>query len=99
MSVIEGVNNVDDMVARFPKLSLVDQQLLGKPTAPMLIVTGALDTQVPLSDAYLILSNGDVPKEEWINPQRGHLGRQVKVWHDPLIFPQVIIPNLGRELA
>jgi len=46
----------------------------------MLIVTGALDTQVPVSDAYLILSNGDVPKEAWINPQGGHLGRQVKVW-------------------
>jgi cephalosporin-C deacetylase-like acetyl esterase len=98
MSVVEGVNNVDDMVARFPKLSLVDQQLLGKPTAPMLIVTGALDTQVPVSDAYLILSNGDVPKEAWINPQGGHLGRQVKVWPDPVIFRQVIIPWLVRKL-
>jgi esterase/lipase len=98
MSVIEGVNNVDDMVAKFPKLSLVDQQLLGKPTAPMLIVTGALDTQVPVSDAYLILSNGDVPKEAWINPQGGHLGRQVKVWPDPVIFRQVIIPWLVRKL-
>jgi len=99
MSVIEGVNNVDDMVAKFPKLSLVDQQLLGKPTAPMLIVTGALDTQVPVSDAYLILSNGDVPKEAWINPQGGHLGRQVKVWPDPVIFRQVIIPWLVRKLG
>jgi esterase FrsA len=98
MSVIEGVNNVEDMVAKFPKLSLVDQQLLGKPTAPMLIVTGALDTQVPISDAYLILSNGDVPKEAWINPQGGHLGRQVKVWPDPVIFRQVIIPWLVRKL-
>jgi esterase FrsA len=98
MSVIDGVNNVDDMVARFPKLSLVEQQLLGKPTAPMLIVTGALDTQVPVSDAYLILSNGDVPKEAWINPQGGHLGRQVRVWPDPVIFRQVIIPWLVRKL-
>jgi esterase FrsA len=98
MSVVEGVNNVDDMVAKFPKLSLVDQQLLGKPTAPMLIVTGALDTQVPISDAYLILSSGDVPKEAWINPQGGHLGRQVKVWPDPVIFKQVIIPYLVRKL-
>jgi cephalosporin-C deacetylase-like acetyl esterase len=98
VSVIEGVNNVDDMVARFPKLSLVDQQLLGKPTAPMLIVAGALDTQVPISDTYLLLSSGDVPKEAWINPQGGHLGRQVKVWPDPVIFRQVIIPYLVRKL-
>src|SRR6266849_5126126 len=54
MSIIEGVNNLDDMVARFPKLSLVDQQLLGKPTVPMLIIGGVLDTPVPISDIYLI---------------------------------------------
>jgi len=98
MSIVEGVNNLDDMVARFPKLSLMEQQLLGKPTAPMLIIAGVLDTQVPISDAYLILSSGDVPKEAWINPQGGHLGRQVKVWPDPVIFRQVIIPYLVRTL-
>ena len=98
MSIVEGVNKLDDMVAQFPKLSLVEQQLLGKPTAPMLIIGGVLDTQVPISDIYLILSNGDVPKEAWINPQGGHLGRQVKVWPDPVIFRQVIIPYLVRKL-
>ena len=99
MSVVEGVNNVDDMLARFPKLSLMDQQLLGKPTAPMLIIAGALDTQVPISDMYLLLNSGDVPKEAWINPQGGHLGRQVKVWPDPVIFREVIIPWLERKLG
>src|ERR1700730_8279722 len=99
MSIIEGVNNLDDMVARFPKLSLVDQQLLGKPTVPMLIIGGVLDTQVPISDLDLILNSGDVPKEAWINPQGGHLGRQVKVWPDPVIFRQVIIPYLVRTLG
>ncbi len=98
MSIIEGVNSLEDMVARFPKLSLVEQQLLGKPTAPMLIIGGVLDTQVPISDLYLILNSGDVPKEAWINPQGGHLGRQVKVWPDPVIFRQVIIPWLVRKL-
>jgi len=44
------------------------------------------------------LSSGDVPKEAWINPQGGHLGRQVKVWPDPVIFKQVIIPWLVRNL-
>jgi len=99
MSIVEGVNNLDDMVARFPKLSLVDQQLLGKPTAPMLIIAGVLDTQVPISDIDMILNSGDVPKEAWINPQGGHLGRQVKVWPDPVIFRQVIIPWLVRKLG
>jgi esterase FrsA len=98
MSIYEGAKTVNDLATIVPKMSLVRQGLLGKPTAPMLIIAGALDTQVPISDAYLILSSGDVPKEAWINPQGGHLGRQVKVWPDPVIFRQVIIPYLVRTL-
>jgi dipeptidyl aminopeptidase/acylaminoacyl peptidase len=99
MSIFQNVNSVDALAAALGNLSLVKQGLLGKPTAPMLIISGALDTQVPISDTYLLLSNGDVPKEAWINPQGGHLGRQVKVWPDPVIFREVIIPWLERKLA
>jgi esterase FrsA len=98
MSILEGVNTLDDMVAMFPKMSLLEQNLLGKPTTQMLIITGVKDTQVPISDIYLLLSSGDIPKEAWINPQGGHLGRQVKVWPDPVIFKQVLIPWLVRVL-
>jgi esterase FrsA len=98
MSIFENVNTLDQLAEVFPKLSLVSQGLVGKPTAPMLIIAGALDTQVPVSEAYLLLSNGDVPKEAWINPQGGHLGRQVKVWPDPMIFKKVIIPWLVQNL-
>ena len=99
MSIYEGAKTIDDLATIFPKMSLVSQGLMGKPTAPMLIIAGALDTQVPISDAYLIMNSGDVPKEAWINPQGGHLGRQVKIWPDPLIFRQVIIPWLVRQLG
>lgn len=99
MSIYEGANTIEDLAVIFPKMSLVKQNLIGKPTSPMLIIAGALDTQVPISDAYLILSSGDVPKDAWINPQGGHLGRQVKVWPDPIIFKQVIIPWLVRNLG
>jgi pimeloyl-ACP methyl ester carboxylesterase len=99
MSIYDGAKSVDDLATLLPKMSLVKQGLLGKPTAPMLIIAGALDTQVPISDAYLILNSGDVPKEAWINPQGGHLGRQVKVWPDPVIFREVIIPWLVRKLG
>jgi esterase FrsA len=98
LSIYEGAKSIDDLAAIFPKMSLVSQNLLGKPTAPMLLISGALDTQVPISDTYLVLNSGDVPKEAWINPQGGHLGRQVKVWPDPVIFRQVIIPWLVRNL-
>jgi hypothetical protein len=79
-------------------MSLVNQKLLGKPSTTMLILAGVLDTQVPISDIYLLLSSGDVAKDAWINPQGGHLGRQIKVWPDPIIFKQVIIPWLVRTL-
>jgi hypothetical protein len=98
MNIFDGVKNLDDLAASLAKLSLVKQGLLGKPTTPMLVLAGVLDTQVPISDIYLLLNQGDVPKDAWINPQGGHLGRQVKVWPDPVIFKQVIIPWLVRTL-
>ena len=97
-SILENANSVDDLAEMFPKLSLVKQGLIGKPMAPMLIIAGALDTQVPVADAYLLLSNGDAPKEAWINPKGGHLGRQVKVYPDPVILRTVIVPWLARKL-
>ncbi|MGD0759276.1 MAG: alpha/beta hydrolase [Candidatus Sulfotelmatobacter sp.] len=98
MNILEGVHTIEELGDSLPKLSLVHQGLLGKPMAPMLILAGVLDTQVPIEDEYLLLSKGDVPKEAWINPHGGHLGRQVGVWPDPLIFKQVIIPWLVKTL-
>jgi esterase FrsA len=99
MNVLEGVHSVDEMAAYLPKLSLVQQGLLGKPMAPMLVIAGVLDTQVPIADDYLLLSKGDTPKDAWVNPQGGHLGRQVGVWPDPKIFNEVIIPWLVKTLG
>src|SRR6202171_1214342 len=98
MNILEGVHTLDEMGEFLPRMSLVHQGVLGKPMAPMLILAGVLDTQVPIDDEYLLLSKGDVPKEAWINPKGGHLGRQVGVWPDPLIFKQVIIPWLVKTL-
>jgi dipeptidyl aminopeptidase/acylaminoacyl peptidase len=98
MSIFEGVKTLDDLADAFPQMSLVKQGLLGKPMAPMLVIGGVLDTQVPISDLYLLLTKGDTPKTAWINPQGGHLGRQVKVWPDPVIFKEVIIPWMVRTL-
>src|SRR5262245_18751260 len=97
ISVFEGAASVEDLKVVFPRLSLSSQGLLGKSSAPMLIITGALDTQVPIADAYLLLASGDTPKEAWINPQGGHLGRQARLWSDPMIFNKVLIPWILRQ--
>jgi esterase FrsA len=98
MNILEGVHTLDEMGEFLPKISLVHQGLLGKQMAPMLIIAGVKDTQVPIDDEYLLLNKGDVPKEAWINPSGGHLGRQVGVWPDPRIFKEVIIPWLVKTL-
>jgi pimeloyl-ACP methyl ester carboxylesterase len=98
MNIFDGVHNLDELSAELAKMSLVKQDLLNKPMAPMLVLAGVKDTQVPISDIYLLLSKGESPKTAWINPQGGHLGRQVKVWPDPAIFKQVIIPWLVQTL-
>src|SRR6202167_1900291 len=99
MAIFDNVKTVDEMAEVLPKMSLVKQGLLGKPMSPMLILAGVRDTQVPIDDIYLLLNKGDVPKTAWINPEGGHLGRQVGVWPDPRIFKEVIIPWLVRTLG
>ena len=92
INVFEGAQSIDDLARLMPAMSLKAQGLLTKPTVPMLVVTGAKDTQVPISDIELLLRSGDVPKEAWINPSGGHLGREPKGWTDPVIFSKVIVP-------
>jgi esterase FrsA len=96
MSVFDGVNSLEGLAEAFPPLSLASLGLLDKPAAPMLIIGGARDTQVPIADAYLLLCSGDAPKEAWINPHGGHLGRQAVGWRDPEIFDKVLLPWIVR---
>ena len=99
MAIFDNVNSVDDIAVVFEKMSLAKQGILGKPTTPMLVIAGVKDTQVPISDIYELMTAGDVPKEAWINPSGGHLGRQVKVWPDPVIFRRVLLPWIARNLG
>jgi esterase FrsA len=98
MNILEGVHTLDEMGDFLPRMSLLAQGLLGRPMAPMLVIAGVKDTQVPIEDEFLLLSKGDTPKSAWINPQGGHLGRQVGIWPDPRIFKEVIIPWLVKTL-
>jgi esterase FrsA len=92
LGVYEGVQSVEDLERIGPAMSLKTMGLLQKPTAPMLVVGGVKDTQVPIADLELLMRSGDVPKDAWINPSGGHLGREARGWTDPVIFSKVIIP-------
>jgi fermentation-respiration switch protein FrsA (DUF1100 family) len=90
--VVDGASTIDDLARLLPPLSLKAMGLLDKPSAPMLVVAGVKDTQVPIADIDLLLHSGLVPKEAWVNPLGGHLGREAKGWTDPVIFRDVIMP-------
>jgi len=92
LSVFDGAPTIDDLARTLPAMSLRQMGLLGRPTTPMLVVAGVKDTQVPIADIELLLRSGDVPKEAWINPRGGHLGREPRGWTDPAIFSKVIVP-------
>jgi pimeloyl-ACP methyl ester carboxylesterase len=92
INVFEGAQTVDDLARLMPAMSLKAMGLLSRSTPPMLVVGGVKDTQVPMVDLELLMRSGDMPKDAWINPLGGHLGREAKGWTDPVIFSKVIVP-------
>jgi esterase FrsA len=91
-----GAQGVADMLARAQPYSLLDQGLLDQPSAPMLVVNGARDSQIPIADAYVLLEHGDA-KEAWINAQGGHMGRSPQ-WPSPAIADKVLMPWILQRL-
>lgn len=98
MSVYPGVETLDELRAARAKASLKAQGIIGRPMAPMLVIGGVHDTQVPIADIDLLLHSGETPKEAWINPAGGHMGRESRGWTDPVIFKRVTMPWLLRAL-
>jgi esterase FrsA len=67
-----GKKTFDELCEVMPALSLLDEGWLDKPCAPLLIVNGKEDKQVPLDDFYLLLEHGS-PKAIRLFPG-GHMG-------------------------
>jgi esterase FrsA len=96
---VYGLASTDALLAFLPKMSLQAQGLLGKPAAPILVVGGTRDTQVPIADLELLINTGSEPREAWINPAGGHMGRTAATWPDPVIFRKIILPWELRRLS
>lgn len=94
---VYGVSTLEDFLAYGPRLSLKTEGLLDKPSAPMLLVNGNHDTQVPIADLDLLLHTG-TPKDAWVNPDGGHMGRS-KAWPDSKIFEEIVVPWIARHLS
>ena len=87
----------DQFLTAMPAFSLQTRGILDKPSAPMLVINGEKDTQVPIADLYLLLRTG-TPKYAWVNPTGGHTGRSAE-WNEEKITGTVVVPWLVTMLA
>ena len=94
---VYGARSLETFLAFGPRMSLKAQGLIERPSAPMLLINGDHDTQVPIADLDLMLHSGS-PKEAWVNPGGGHTGRSAD-WPDGKIFEKVVTPWIGRQLG
>jgi esterase FrsA len=85
-----GKKTLEELKEVMPALSLKTQGWLDKPCAPLLLVNGKEDKQVPLEDFYLLLEHGS-PKAIRLFPG-GHMG------NIPLVF-ETVIPWLHAKLT
>jgi len=95
-AAIYGAKTLDEFLAYGPRMSLKTAGWLDRPSAPMLLINGMRDTQVPIEDLFLLMRSGS-PKEVWINPQGGHMGRNAQL-SDQRIFETVTLPWVVRTL-
>lgn len=93
-----GARDMADLLDKRERMSMKARGLLEQPTPPMLVIAGTLDTQVPFHDTELLMESGDAPKEFWVNPRGGHMGRDAKAWPDPVIFRKVTTPWILKQL-
>jgi esterase FrsA len=77
-----GAQNDAQYIEFFARLSLLDQGLLERPCAPLLLVNGKDDRQCPVEDIYLLLEYGS-PKHVRLFPG-GHMG------HTPRTVPIIV---------
>ena len=96
MAIYPNVTTREEFFAFTPRLSLVARDMIDKPSAPMLLINGARDTQVPIDDLFLLMRHGS-PKEAWVNPVGGHMGRSPD-FPSPTIARQVVLPWILRAM-
>jgi len=73
-----------------PRLSLLDQGILDRPSAPLLCINGVDDSVFPIEDMYLLLRHGSTKSARFF--PGGHMG------HDPTLFP-MMVDWIARTIA
>ena len=91
-----GVKTLDEVLAAAPAYSLQARGYLDQRAAPLLLINGARDSQIPITDVELLAAK--YPESTvWINPEGGHMGRSAE-WSGKRIFSEVTAPWLEQRL-
>ena len=77
-----GATDDAGYIERFAALSLLDQGILDKPCAPLLLCNGKHDKQVPIEDIFLLLDHGSPKSVRFFSG--GHMG------HGPDTVPTMV---------
>lgn len=96
-AAVFGVETLDEFLEYGPRMSLLKDDMIDRPCAPMLVMNGAKDSQVPIADQLLLLQRGDA-KEAWINPKGIHMGFGAGYGPERVIR-EIITPWLLKRLA
>jgi len=91
-----GVETLDEVLAAAPAYSLQSRGYLKQRAAPLLLVNGARDSQIPIADVELLAATYP-DSAVWINPEGGHMGRSAQ-WSGQRIFAEVTAPWLEQTL-
>ena len=95
-SAIFGVRTLDEFLEYGPRMSMLVDDKVDGPCAPMLVMNGVRDSQVPIADQILLISRGD-PKDAWINPRGMHMGFSAD-WSAARVDTEIIIPWFRRRI-
>lgn len=93
---VMGVKRLDELLQVAPKMSLKNQRLLDKQSAPLLVVNGKKDDQQPIEDVYLLLEYGN-PKEARVYAEGGHMGYTPGTAADEIL--EMIVKWLKQKLT
>ena len=66
------MSGYDEWVEYAPKLSLLKQGIIDKPSAPLLLVNGIHDSVFPITDYYLLFEHGNPKCARFFDA--GHMG-------------------------
>jgi pimeloyl-ACP methyl ester carboxylesterase len=67
-----GLSNYEEWVQYAPKLSLLKQGVLDRPSAPLLLINGIHDSVFPIADYYLLFEHGSPKCARFF--EAGHMG-------------------------